>query len=265
VTWLVKQGQLTMLPFFAWLGFAWFQAQGQPGKAGLALALGLVKPQLVLLPLLLLVWKRDWAALRPFVAVAAAMALVSMAVSGPAVLLEYPRFLLQSTSWTGDGVNYRIMYNWGSLVAHTTGVTPPPALPLYALQLATLALLAWAWRGPLQPRSPRFPRLVGLTLVASLLISPHLYLPELSLLAVVLALVALSCREQPRALAGWWAIAGALWVLQQAARYDVVLPGPALVSAGLVTLMLGLALWPQAQPKRGQAAVRVEAVEELAA
>ena len=82
VFWLVGHNQLSMFLVLGFLGFYTFQRQEKPLLSGLALALLLVKPQAALLILVILVWKAQWQALASFSAVAIALVMASVAVSG---------------------------------------------------------------------------------------------------------------------------------------------------------------------------------------
>src|SRR5207248_4430765 len=75
------QGQLSLLLFFGWLGFIAFEGAGKHKAAGLCLALLLIKPQIAVLAVLFLALKGRWAALKTFLAAAAALGAVSLLVA----------------------------------------------------------------------------------------------------------------------------------------------------------------------------------------
>ena len=151
--WLALTTQLSMLLFLGWFGFAWFQVRGQPKLSGASLALALVKPQSVVLLLPVLVWKRQWQTLAYFAIAAAPMIVLSLVVAGPSALIEYPRFLLDSTRWEGLGVNTATMFGWNRLLYFLTGDLSPNVGFVLALSVPTVALAAVALRGAWNPRS----------------------------------------------------------------------------------------------------------------
>jgi hypothetical protein len=241
VCWLLMQQQLTMLVFLGWLGFAWFEMHGRHGLSGASLALALVKPQSVLLLLALLVWKRRWRSLRAFALAATPLVLLSLIVSGPEALVDYPRFLIESTRWEGRGVNALGMFGWNGLAANLLGDRSPPLLSYLPLTLGTLAAFVAMWRGEnWRPESSRFPLLCAVTFLSAMLINPHFYLQDVTLLCLPLALAA-----------GWglrhgispglaWGVAAATWMVgmygpqaQQDLHLPVFTPWIALLFAGV--------------------------------
>ena len=211
---LFIQQQLTLWICLAWLGLVSFETRGKSGWAGASLALGLVKPQMVLLPLLFLVLHRRWQTLAWFGAAAAPLVLVSIAVVGPQGVVDYPRFLLDSTSWETNGINARQMFGWNGLIADLTGDLSPARAVLLAFALPTLALVAWSWRGDWHSQLERLPGLMGLSLIAALLINPHLYLYDMTLAGLALGLGVVQARRRDGSLGVWPLLAMAFWVAQ---------------------------------------------------
>ena len=205
LAWTILQGQVSLLLLIGWAGFAWFQMQGNQRTSGFALALGLVKPQMIIVPIAILVWKRQWQALAPVAGISALFAAVSVVVSGPAVLIEYPRFVMESAGWEGDGINVSRMFGLNSLLHMLTGA-PPSALLLAAPILVTLGVAVCALRGTWDRENPRFALQLSTMLVASLLINAHLYLQDLVLLGLVFALVAGSAARTDRLMLALWGV-----------------------------------------------------------
>ncbi len=161
-----------MLLVLGFLGFFWFQRQGKPMHSGLALALLLIKPQMAVLPVLVLLWRRDWPALTSFSSVAAALVVVSIAVSGPSALWEYPSFALSSTGWDMEhGINVERMYGWNGLFAV---FLPNHSLPHLALTtIATLVTVGLVLRAfsNVGPASSQFALAFGAMIAGSILIN----------------------------------------------------------------------------------------------
>jgi hypothetical protein len=173
---------------------------GHEGWAGVALAGGLLKPQLLIVPLLVLLVLRRGRALAGFSAVVGGAGLVAVfALGGVGWVPTYLRLLTQVAGADGAGaIQPLLMGNWRGFLgliafhfdpAEAPGGAAPWALPL-ALVLGAiyvLALLA-AWR-----RGGWHPALTGsaaarawdvrwaATILATLLTSPHLPPYELAL------------------------------------------------------------------------------------
>ena len=79
-TWI--GGQLSVVIFFLWTLFFCFRRQNRLFLAGLALALGIFKPTLVALPLVMLIIGRRWRILQGFATGAAAVAALSLGTVG---------------------------------------------------------------------------------------------------------------------------------------------------------------------------------------
>jgi hypothetical protein len=150
--------------------------RGQKVPAGACLALALVKPHYVVLPLAYLAWKRERAALTGFSAFALPLLGVSLAVSGIEAVWEYPLFLYKSVAWEGiNGVTPEVMIGWHGWLyrAGAADLTP----------VAAVITLAVAAVGVSRSRSEDL-RPYAVLLVASLLISTHLYPHDMALLTV---------------------------------------------------------------------------------
>ncbi|MFN8516546.1 MAG: glycosyltransferase family 87 protein [Chloroflexia bacterium] len=158
----------------------------RPWLAGAALALLALKPQLLLVFGLVLLLQRRW---RPLFACAAILAAASAAtalVLGPLWPLKYARFLAGIGHWTGDTNEYpQIMYNWRGLAFNLLGTADPGriGLPVALLTVATVGALVWAWwrlRGIERDRADDI--LWMLAVPVAILVAPHLYIHDLTIL-----------------------------------------------------------------------------------
>jgi hypothetical protein len=237
---LFLQQQFTLWVCLAWVGLVWFETRGNHSWAGASLALGLVKPQMILLPLLFLAYQRRWKTLGWFTAVAVPLVVASIAVVGLDGVLDYPRFLLASTTWEGNGVNARQMYGWNGLVADITG-DPSPAKPvLIALALLTLAVVAWSWRANRSTQLEQLPGVMALALMGTILVNPHLYLYDMTLASLALAFALVQAKRQSGSLGHWPLVAVVLWVSQlplPGAEYDRGFPLLSLASVALFAFL----------------------------
>jgi hypothetical protein len=205
----------------------------------------LIKPQMALLPLALFVWKRRWEALRSFAVIAVLLAGASVAVCGPQIVIDYARFLLNSSGWVGQGVNTREMFGWNGLLVSLSGEPRPSPILIALLVAPSLALAVWAFRGPWRPGAPRFLPQSSLLILVALLVNPHLYMQDLVLVALAFALVYRYAMSTTTALSeSWRRLATASWLAQLFALklqidHGVNLLTP-LLAATLVLLVLDL-------------------------
>jgi len=213
VYWLLVEGQLSFFVFSAWLGFLLFQLHGSKTLSGLSLVMGLVKPQMLILLLLLLAWRREWRVLTVFGFAAGLLVACSVVVAGPEALISYPRFLIQSTGFDGHGVATEGMFGLNGLIARLTGDSTPSSLWLVALAPPILLLAVDAWRKA-PPGSPGFPLALAVSLSASLLLNPHLYFQDMILVALVLAFGAHGARRTAQTTSLWAVLAAAVWIVQ---------------------------------------------------
>jgi hypothetical protein len=232
---LFLQLQLSMWAVLAWLGFIHFQRQGKDTLSGAALALGLVKPQLIILPVLSLCVRGRFSALAPLAVAVAVATAVSMAVAGPAIVVDYPRFLLSSMSRDGQGIFAHGMYGWNALLADVTGDSTPPRMLVAAVVFPTLGLLFKAWWSGRDSRGEQLLPLLGLTLTGVLLANPHLYLPDVILVDVAIGMAAAHSMARGGRAGNWALITVAFWFLM------LPLPGMQTVPGGLPFLTVAMA------------------------
>lgn len=189
VTYSLRVGQFSLL-LAAGAGAAYlFLLHRQERAAGLALALLLIKPELLLPIMLFLAWKRRWHVFETLVPAIIVAAVASIAMIGWQSAISYPSYLLHSTVWRGNGVGAALMFGWNGLLALTWRQGPRPFEALIAgvLSLAGLALAAYAWRGRLRFASARFSGQWLLLIGATLLADPHLYLQDTVVVAPAVA------------------------------------------------------------------------------
>jgi Glycosyltransferase family 87 len=207
----LQLGQLSLLLVLCWAVAALFLMRAQEGKAGASLGVLLLKPQHLVAPVLVLGLAKRWRLLAGLAVVALILGLTALPLVGPGPIVSYPDLLLDSLGWENEnGVYQGKLFGWNgffylALDGHRVAAS---ALALVA-GAATLALAFFAWRQPDSQKSGG----LGLAaiVVASLLVSPHLYRQDLSVLIVPAAL-GLCCTS------GWWrGVVGAalvgLWLL----------------------------------------------------
>lgn len=177
------------------LGFV-FMRDEQPIAAGSALAMGVVKPHLLLGVILLLLMRRQWRALASLSAVGGAIVVVPALLAGPGVLQDYARALFAFPgSGTAAAVNVDTMPNLRGLVAGVTGQTGALYwLPLHSFVAAFAigaAMFAFEGEGRVSERA------WAVAVLLPLVVSPHLHTQSLMLLFVALALWLAEQRRKP--------------------------------------------------------------------
>jgi hypothetical protein len=182
----ISHGQVGLLCTLALTEALFSLDAGKPRKAGCWLALGLMKPHLIAIPLLaLLIW-RCWATLAAF----ALTALVPLTLSFIKVGFwfgNYLRFLGEFYRKGGEFSFYPgAMQNWRGLVyALLKGNgTLTAELLLAALSIGSMALLialcvdrrdGFSWRSRAFPPSGPWKEIFSIAILLGVLTSPHLY------------------------------------------------------------------------------------------
>lgn len=184
--------------FLILLGFAGAYVllkKNRDGLAGGALALCLIKPQLLLAAGLVLIFKKRWRALSVLGVFAALLLALSWAMVGLRGLRDYMSLSQTALSWDGSygfwpgrmanlrGTVYRVAH-----VLKMNGGTQPDSSTLmsstFILSVILLCLVCLVWRGKWNPRSPVFDLQIAYTIVATMLLAPHLNGHDLNLLVL---------------------------------------------------------------------------------
>ncbi|HUS16743.1 MAG TPA: glycosyltransferase family 87 protein [Chloroflexia bacterium] len=228
-------GQTSALVLFGLAAAVVCLARRQDRRAGLALALVSVKPQLIILPLLALVAQRRWRALATVSAAGVGLLLVGLPFTGVAAFGDYLA-LLRGPDYPAYE-NLPQMQSWRALVEGTLGLQGSAAILLNAAgMLAALVAVAWAWRsapsgppaaGPTPP--PDWDLRMALTLLLTPLFTPHLHVHDLLIWLVPGGLVLhhlyspagrrLGAWRRALGFAGLWAgylVAWPAWLLPEA-------------------------------------------------
>ncbi len=207
------QHQLTLFVVAAWLGFVWLQLRGRGGLSGAALTLGLVKPPLIAFAVLYLIYQRQWRALGSFAAISGALTLVSIAVAGPQILIDYPEFLIESTKWVEtNGVQPFFLFGLNGLLVDLLRDQTPPGWLLWPLTAATVGAVIWTWRGNRESNPEKLLPLMAVALVGSILINQHLYLHDMLLVSVAVGFAAAYMVRTTGAFGPWAGIATVMWL-----------------------------------------------------
>lgn len=206
--------------------------RGRDFLGGMALAIGLAKPHLILVLLLMLAFKRRWHAIMGFGLIALLLLIISWFVVGIDGLTAYVKLTASAgTSTVVPGFYPELMPNLRGSISRLAAMLAPeqtsPATTAtsFALIAAVAAILVGltlvTWRGRWAPGASSFDLLFALALTCSLIVSPHLYAHDLILLVPVgLLLVAYYSSHQRS------------WVAQTHIGIGHVLPFAAFVLLG---------------------------------
>jgi hypothetical protein len=190
------KGQSSFLVLFGLTYTYLLLKRGYDGRAGFALAVGLIKPQLVLVVALVLLIQRRRRAISAFVASSLLLSILCWILVGTQAISAY--FSLSRSVMTWDGAfnfipgrmpNLRgTIYRVADVFRLLSGAQPSTqAMLLTALALSFIVLI-WimhCWKGTWKPTAYRFHLQFAFTIIGTLLITPYIYGHDLSL--VVLA------------------------------------------------------------------------------
>ena len=181
----IAHGQDGVFMLLVMMGAYHFAKRGQLPQSGAVLALGLIKFHLLLLAPPAMVIERRWKMLQGFCAAAAAEALVSIALGGPAGIYQYAN-LLRAKDIERLSPSPELMINLYS-IGINFGVDS--AFFAIGLAAAVFVLLVMALR-----RAPLWRFFTGWA-VASLLIAPHVFGYDAALLLLPLWLALFSSKS----------------------------------------------------------------------
>ena len=159
--------------------------------AGATLALGLYKPQLIILLLAIIVFKRRWKTFLGFGFVSGLLALISLVSVGWDGIMGYIKITILTATWHNQfGIYPERMSNLKGFFYSLFNDHHFSLVCVVISSLILLYLLILIWRGNWQPHLPNFDLQFALTLIITLLVSPHLNDHDLSLLILPGILIA---------------------------------------------------------------------------
>jgi hypothetical protein len=171
-------GAFSLLMLLCVLQFYWSLKQGRDRSVALWLLLGTVKPQIMLLPGVILVAARRWRALAMILVGGAALVLISGALLGWQSWIGFLNALRTTNSYFDIfGIVPATMYNFKGTLTLILGDEQGSLInqiSFVALAVVTILTLL-LWRGPWQPKESAFELRMGLTILLGLLFNPHLH------------------------------------------------------------------------------------------
>lgn len=155
--------------------------------AGAWLALSTFKPQIVLLPGVMMFVARRWSALAGACAIGSLLFLFSSLLLGWHIWLAFLDILRASASRFNEyGIAPEVMYNLKGTLTLLLGPDQAPLINQISTAGlgVTILVTIWIWRGRWDPATPAFDLRFALTILLSLLFSPHLN-PQDAVVAVI--------------------------------------------------------------------------------
>jgi Glycosyltransferase family 87 len=161
---------------------------GRDTLAGTVLALGLYKPQLVLPIVLILAIRRRWKVILPFMAVGGILVCISIAMTGWSGAIQYVRLLswINQTHYTIDPAH---MPNLRGMFENLSSIGIPREIIFLTTAGTSICTLYWSvlqWKSSDTTNHTMFDLSFSHVIVATLLVSYHLYVHDLTLLAIPL-------------------------------------------------------------------------------
>jgi glycosyl transferase family 87 len=191
VTAALWQGQDSILSAFLLSAVIMNLKHGRGHLAGMMLALGLYKPQLVLPVALVLSARRCWTALVAFTVTGSLLVLISMAMIGWAGATQYFG-LLRWINTAHYSIDPARMVNLRGLFENLITLDLPHWLVVLITLLSSAGMLYWSlslWRSNDALDGPASDLRIAHLIVVTILVSYHLYVHDLTLLAIPLIIL----------------------------------------------------------------------------
>jgi hypothetical protein len=208
----VRQGQFSLILVAALASAYLLLRDGKDRRAGVALAVLLIKPELLVPAAIMLAVARRWRVFETLLPLTAAAVVASIAIVGIPEALRYPRYVHDIAGTAGVGTFTAGMFGWNGLLGSTFGDAHAgeELLAHVPLTLASLALVAYAWRR--RPAAePAFARCWFMMVAGTLLADPHLYFQDVIIVVPAAVGVVATMRQQVvgagALVAGWMILA----------------------------------------------------------
>ncbi len=187
-----KLGNHSLFVLLSILGCYYSLKKGSEFSAGAWLALGTIKPQLILMPVIMLMIGKNWRALSGFFLTVFPFMLISVYMLGWKIWLEYFN-LLDEISGYMDFMGFypSAMYNLKAVLYSVLGSQYDSEI-LFVSSLGlffAMAVTSFLWYNKFNIRSADFELRFALTILIGLFFSPHLYGHDFVLFFVPLILL----------------------------------------------------------------------------
>ncbi len=204
-------GQLALVGVLAWSGFYIALERNNSGAAGFWLAVATLKPQLAVVPAIILLARRDWSAITWSVLVFGIWAVLATSLCGWRIWQEFLGVVAHNARQFGTfGIYPERMYNLKGLLTGLLGGVRADLINA----LTTAAFVAGVWAVYLVWRGPRVPieLAAALSFLLGLIVNPHFNPADALCLALpgVLFLLHLHRAERPRTVWAFFLLASPL-------------------------------------------------------
>jgi hypothetical protein len=165
--------------------------KGRKISAGLFFSMGLVKPQLLILPGFALLSGRQWKTILVAIIGGLLIFVSSSLLLGWNIWPDYFTFAMTMTGNFGSmGFWPEAMYNFRGMLTLLLGYGFADLINIlsYLSLIGTIIIVVWIWNGRFNPQKPDFDLRMALTLLLGLLFNLHLY-PHDSLILVAPAIL----------------------------------------------------------------------------
>lgn len=203
VTATIWHGQDSILSAFLLSSALVSLRRGHTGLAGIVLALGLYKPQLVVPIAVVFALKRRWEVVLPFVGAGGFLVCISILMTGWSGALQYIRLLswINQTHYAIDPLNMANLRGLFENLSHIMGI---PRVILFVMTAAgSILTVYWSslqWKEHGFSSNSMFDLFFSHLVATTLLASYHLYIHDLTLLLIPLvALLNHGMTERPGA------------------------------------------------------------------
>lgn len=157
---------------------------GNNRRAGIWLALLMIKPELFLVSAVILSIKCKWNFLKGYLGLGLILIILSMVIVGFEGFSEYMKINLSAAKSYTDvqtEIHLSNMISWRGLFIRFLGGNTLAEIFSFIYLGLSFFLLGMVWHGEWKPDSPVFGSQWALTLIISLLVAPHVYLQSLIL------------------------------------------------------------------------------------
>jgi hypothetical protein len=191
------------------------------GAAGLWLALGTLKPQLVMMPALAMLAARRWRVVVTFGAVMVAVVLTCSAALAPRTWMDFLGAVLRAQgALDAQGVHVSATINLKGALVFAFGPAVHALIPAVSLAglLFACAATFWIWHGPWHPDDPRLALRLAATLLLGTFFNLHLYPQDGLMIAGAAVLFDSYLQRSGRPRAGMVAVAAlapTLWLVTE--------------------------------------------------
>lgn len=178
------QAQLSFILFLGFVGSWYCFKHDKPFYAGLFLSLLLLKFHLAILPVLLLVWKKQRSALSGFFIVGVILFIISLLLVGASGLINYVHLLVAIPyENVFSAIHPQLETSLRGLLQYVTGTNniAPIIIPLILGFLYVFILFLLSFRGKWEAKTNRFDIEWSILIIAVLLTSLHTYLHDIVL------------------------------------------------------------------------------------